>query len=146
MTVFTQRPDSTTGYDTYLKSTANKASETKLSIGRTYTPQETIETTKIVGYDTYYTVQSKLDGSRRDYLKSWFLAQTADFRFRFIVIKQFDKPIYETTTTVIPASNNIYTSLLKFDLSSLVGTTVNSATLILLYSRSSCSTSPYSKA
>ena len=52
MTVFTQRPDSTTGYDTYLKSTANKASETRLSIGRTYTPAETVVTREITGYTT----------------------------------------------------------------------------------------------
>jgi hypothetical protein len=131
MSVFTQRPDSTTGYDTYLKSTSNKATENKLAIGRKYTAQETVVTQTITGYTTYYKVRITETGQIIPKATAATLANWMSQGIMYKILLEYQIPNYTTTTTVIPATNSIYTSLLQFDLSSLLGTTVNSATLVL---------------
>lgn len=141
MTVFNLRPDSVTGYDTYLKSTSNKATDARLSVGRTYTPAEDVETTTQTGTIQMAKIRNVVTGAILYVTySSWtsYFSQaltlssvTNTWYHVYVLLYTYYDPVYTTTITHIPASNDIYTSLLKFDLSSLSGVTVNSATLIL---------------
>lgn len=142
MTTFTQRPDSVTGYDTYLKSTGNNATNNRLSIGRTYTPAEDIETTTQTGTIQMAKIKNKKTGAILYVTYSSWLSNYSVIYYYpdplvtnveqlYQLLYTYYDPVYTTTITHVPASNDIYTSLLKFDLSSLSGVTVNSATLIL---------------